>query len=434
MPRRRPLPELLVLGLICAGFAGSILTYAWLFPDNFAFLTEDEVVLGFSISVATFWLAVKLAASENWRSPWLQFVDEFRIATGVNLIMQALLNYLNLLTRSLFLLVVGSLLAATLLALARRLSPVSGKGRAGTLIVGFDGSAEELAPKMAAPLLGVVGGPSVGGAPSTDYADLKRTLETTHPEQVAVTPQAAARIDLPALLKERLHGARVRLTPELYEEMLERVYCRGREPADLVLSQSLSGNAQAMALQAIYTNLIGLFLLILLSPLMAATALAILAFSGPGPVMESAMYSGFRDIPFRRLRFRTQTTDGTGSRTRLGQIIRRLRLTNLPLLINIVRGEMALFGPLPVRREFVTRLTELMPFYSMRLAVKPGMVSWGALQPGRPRPGDAIMDLEYDLYYVKHGSPRLDFEMLLRVLVGGTRAKDSHAEFAAAAR
>src|SRR5579864_2738818 len=110
MPRRRPLPELLVLGLICAGFAGSILTYAWLFPDNFAFLTEDEVVLGFSISVATFWLAVKLAASENWRSPWLQFVDEFRIATGVNLIMQALLNYLNLLTRSLFLLVVGSLL------------------------------------------------------------------------------------------------------------------------------------------------------------------------------------------------------------------------------------------------------------------------------------------------------------------------------------
>jgi len=119
MFRRRALPELLVLLLISFGFAGSILAYRALYPDNFDFLTSDEVWLGFFTCVGAFWLGVKIGDEES-DSPWLRMLNDFRIGTGLNLIVQALLNYLDLLTRSLFLIVVGGAFAALLLGAARQ--------------------------------------------------------------------------------------------------------------------------------------------------------------------------------------------------------------------------------------------------------------------------------------------------------------------------
>jgi lipopolysaccharide/colanic/teichoic acid biosynthesis glycosyltransferase len=407
-----------------------------LFPDRYDFLTSDEVLLGFITCVCAFRLAIMVTESDV-KNPWLRLFDEFRIGTGINLITQALLNYLDILTRSMFLIVFGGVFAASLLAIARRFLP-SGDAtlQAGTVMVGFDRSSAEIVPLLSYPLVGSVGGGSYfPGTPAIDYAQFEATLARLQPKQIVVSADGAGRIDPSALLTLRLHGASVNSTCELYETLLGRVCCAGREPVDLLLSEAQSGNTQAMAFQAIYTNLIGLILLIAVSPVIAVTTVASALFSGPGPIIEMEERSGFRNIPFQRMRFRTRRTDGTRAYTRVGRVISRLHLADLPLLFNIVRGEMALFGPRPVRREFAARLTGIMPFYSMRFAVKPGIINWGAVQSSRYQVCScALTEIEYDLYYVKHGSPLLDFEILMRLIFGGKRSQDSHVAFAPAAR
>ena len=210
----------------------------------------------------------------------------------------------------------------------------------------------------------------------------------------------------------------VRTTPGLYESQLQRIYCRGSQPVDLLLSPSLSPESRTLAIQAIYTNLIGLVLLIGLSPVLLVVSLAIVLFAGAGPVFETVECSGFRNIPFLLLRFRTRRTGKKGGFTWIGSLISHLHLVNLPQLFNVVRGEMALFGPRPVRRAFAQHLTEIMPFYAMRLSVKPGLTGW-APSPAGSTFANELTQIEYDLYYVKHNSPQLDVEILMRTLFGG---------------
>ena len=432
MVRPQRLPELLILALICIGFGGAIFAYRILFPDLFDFLTSDELILGFLTCVGTFWIAVRLTDFDSYRSDWLPLANAFCIGTGINLIIQAWLNYLEILTRSMFLIVVGGVFASALLWVARQLAPSRGpEFQARTVMVGFDRASAELIRLLPYPLAAIVGdGPYPPGPKSVPYKELESALAALQPQQIVVTSGSAGRVDPATLLAQRLRGASVNSTSELYEDLLGRVCCAGRQPVDMLLSRSLSGNQQAMVFQAIYTNLIGLFLLVGVSPVLALAIAASLIF-GSGPVLESEECCGLHNIPFLRLRFCTRRPDGTYHLA--GKLIARLHLTDLPLLFNIIRGEMALFGPRPVRSEFAIRLTEILPFYSMRFAVKPGLVDWGTTQARRPHERTSVLnEIEFDLYYVKYGSPLLDFEILMRLLLPARRREDPDVEFASA--
>jgi lipopolysaccharide/colanic/teichoic acid biosynthesis glycosyltransferase len=160
-----------------------------------------------------------------------------------------------------------------------------------------------------------------------------------------------------------------------------------------------------------------LALLIVLAPLIAILSLAVFLFSDRGDILEAVECSGFQNIPFLLLRFRTRhATNGTP--TAIGELLWRFHLASLPQLFNVVRGEMALFGPRPVHTAFTQRLKEILPFYAMRLSVKPGLVSWAPADRT-----DELARLEYDLYYIKHGSPQLDLEILLSLLSRGARLR-----------
>ena len=233
-----------------------------------------------------------------------------------------------------------------------------------------------------------------------------------------------SRISPGLLLQYRQQGIVVDESPELYERLLRRVRSDRLQPTDLLLSPALQADSRAMALQAIYTNLIGLFFLLTLAPLIALIGIPVALFSGPGPVFETVPCLGFQKIPFLLLRFRTRRRDGSGAPSRVGRLISRLHLVNLPQLVNVVRGEMALFGPRPVRHEFAHRLTQLMPFYSHRFSVKPGILGWSQMHmPWGPEVHGEAEQIEYDLYYVKEGSPLLDCEIFLRTLLGGARPR-----------
>ncbi|HSR07193.1 MAG TPA: sugar transferase [Bryobacteraceae bacterium] len=422
-----PLLKLLDVVLIAAGFGAAILAYSFFYPDNYAYLTSDEVLLGFVTDVCTVWVGFQLLEATGD----VHFIDLLLVGTGLDLIAQALLNYFALLTRSLFLIVAGVLVSAMLLSLAKRwLRTASAGSPKGILMVGFDPLTQRLASSLGQPVLGMLGDASAcpAGIPHLgEEGELEDVMERKRPAYILVSDTSLARISPSILLAQRLRGVMVRTTPGLYESQLQRIYCRGSQPVDLLLSPALSPESRILAIQAIYTNLLGLVLLIVLSPVLFVVSLAVALFSGAGPVFETVECSGFRNIPFLLLRFRTRRSGKRGGSTWIGSLICRWHLVNLPQLFNVVRGEMALFGPRPVRREFAQRLTEIMPFYAMRLSVKPGLIGW-AQRPTGLLFANELTQIEYDLYYVKHNSPQLDVEILMRMFFGGTLASGESSE------
>ena len=108
--------------------------------------------------------------------------------------------------------------------------------------------------------------------------------------------------------------------------------------------------------------------------------------------------------------------------TRIGRVLRRTRLDELPQLWNVLKGEMSLVGPRPERPNFVEELAKVIPFYELRLAVKPGVTGWAQINYRYANSvKDAEEKLEYDLFYIKHMSVWLDvlilFETVKTVLV-----------------
>jgi lipopolysaccharide/colanic/teichoic acid biosynthesis glycosyltransferase len=191
---------------------------------------------------------------------------------------------------------------------------------------------------------------------------------------------------------------------------------------DVLLSSALRGDSRTMAIQSVYTNLIGLTLLLALSPFLIIVAVAVGLFSGPGPVFKNLECAGFQYIPFRLLRFRTTSLDGT--ETAVGRIISYFHLANLPQLLNVVRGDMALVGPRPVRSDFARYLTAAMPFHSHRFSVKPGILGWAQMHaPKSGQLADECCQIEYDLFYIKEGSLWMDAEIMLESLAPG-RARE----------
>jgi lipopolysaccharide/colanic/teichoic acid biosynthesis glycosyltransferase len=113
--------------------------------------------------------------------------------------------------------------------------------------------------------------------------------------------------------------------------------------------------------------------------------------------------------------------------TRVGQIIRKLRIDELPQLLNVLLGEMSLVGPRPERPFFVDQLNRDVPFYAARHSVKPGVTGWAQVRYHYGASvNDAVEKLQYDLYYVKNHTLFLDLVVLLetvRVVLTGEGAQ-----------
>ncbi|MEQ9463448.1 MAG: TIGR03013 family PEP-CTERM/XrtA system glycosyltransferase [Haliea sp.] len=163
-------------------------------------------------------------------------------------------------------------------------------------------------------------------------------------------------------------------------------------------------------------------------PLMLVTILAIKLEDGwRAPVIFRQKRVGLDGRTFNVLKFRSMTVDAESDGkarwatsndariTRVGHIIRKLRIDELPQVINVMVGDMSLVGPRPERPEFVRQLSTEIPFFDKRHCVKPGITGWAQLNyPYGASTRDALHKLEYDLYYVKNRSLFLDFLVLLQ--------------------
>jgi lipopolysaccharide/colanic/teichoic acid biosynthesis glycosyltransferase len=101
--------------------------------------------------------------------------------------------------------------------------------------------------------------------------------------------------------------------------------------------------------------------------------------------------------------------------TRVGRLLRKTRLDELPQVLNVLRGEMSIIGPRPERPEFIEELQQVIPFYRTRLMVKPGLTGWAQVQYNYGNSvEDALVKLQYDFYYLRYWSLWLDLYIIFR--------------------
>jgi exopolysaccharide biosynthesis polyprenyl glycosylphosphotransferase len=174
--------------------------------------------------------------------------------------------------------------------------------------------------------------------------------------------------------------------------------------------------------------------LLVSAPITLLTAVVI-KLDSPGAMFYRQERVGQNDEPVTIYKFRSmrESAEANGGPvwaaeddprvTRVGKIIRKLRIDEIPQMINVLKGEMSLVGPRPERPFFVQTLNKRIPYYSLRHSIKPGITGWAQIcYPYGDSEDDAIEKLQYDLYYMKNMSPLFDlqiiFESLKVVLLG----------------
>lgn len=322
----------------------------------------------------------------------------------------------------------------------RRRVIVVGAGRAGRALLG---AIREAAPREF-DVVGFVdddpalGGGDVDGVPVVaDRGGLVAAAARLGVSEVvmAVTRDAHGAL-LAALMDAQERGLRVTPMPVLYEAVT------GRVPVEHV------GDHWAVALPLSPPGAAGLYPLAqrTVDLAFAVAGFALLAvvlvvagpairLTSPGPVFYRQRRVGRNGRPFTLYKLRTMVDEAEPEgpvwaaeddprATGVGRWLRRTRLDELPQVINLVRGEMSVVGPRPERPAFVASLAERIPFYRARHAVRPGMTGWATIHQGYARSlDDALLKLQYDLYYIKHQSVALDLYILVRTVAAVVRGE-----------
>ncbi len=291
----------------------------------------------------------------------------------------------------------------------------------------LDGGAEAAAVVVATLELQDAEPTQAGGRPLEDRVDRERAtvlvLDRAAQDRPAVPSQAAA-----------LHarGTRVRTLSLFYEEWLGKLPVGELERVSMMfdigeLHRQRYGRVKRLV--DVVLGLAGCVALVLIVPLVAIGNLA----GNRGPLLYRQDRVGKNGRPFSILKFRTMRPgcDGpaewTGERdpriTPFGHLLRRTHLDELPQVVNIVRGELAVVGPRPEQPHYVEELSEKLPFYAMRHLVRPGLTGWAQVKYGYAGDErDALEKLQYEFFYLRRQSLSLDLRIVgrtVRSVVGG---------------
>jgi exopolysaccharide biosynthesis polyprenyl glycosylphosphotransferase len=380
---------------------------------------------------------------ENYRirSRILLF-QQFSLVLGVAFLMQALLNYgrWNVLLMPKSTMMYGSLITAVLVPTWRIVYNkvvMRALGSQRLLFLGCSQVVEQVIgqirerPELGLAVVGYLDNdpeaPSnISGAPHLGcISDLDTVVAEKRPDSIVVG-MTERRQNLPfeRLLDLRLFGTRIEEASSTYEAIFHRVWTRGLHPSQLIFSIELGPRPASLALQSAYSLLISIVAVTVTLPIMAVVAVLV-KLTSPGPIVLRQKRVGFNGVPFTLFKFRSMYQNAeakTGAIwaakddpriTPLGRWLRRLRLDELPQLLNVLRGEMSVVGPRPERPEFVAALQARMPYFRQRHCVKPGITGWAQINHKYgDNMEDALIKLEFDLYYIKHFSVALDTYIL----------------------
>ncbi|MDA8427754.1 MAG: TIGR03013 family PEP-CTERM/XrtA system glycosyltransferase [Geobacteraceae bacterium] len=226
----------------------------------------------------------------------------------------------------------------------------------------------------------------------------------------------------------KLDGIEVMDAPSFYEHVTGKLFLEGINPSWIIFSEGFKVSRVRKIIKRGMDVLCATFGIILTIPFLPFIVLAI-KLDSPGPVFYRQERVGEKESNFFLYKFRTMRADaesGTGavwaqkndSRvTRLGAFFRKSRIDELPQFFNILCGEMSMVGPRPERPEFVDKLKEIIPYYSERHFVKPGVTGWAQVRyPYGASVEDAKEKLRFDLYYIKNLSLTFDIMIILETI------------------
>jgi sugar transferase (PEP-CTERM system associated) len=289
----------------------------------------------------------------------------------------------------------------------------------GVAIVGFiDGDPARIGETLVNP--GIIG----------TFDDIPMLVKTLKVDRVVVSlSDARGKLPMEKLLEMRMGGVSFAHLPSVYEEYTGKIAVENLRPSWLIFSDGFTKVSGVGGLKRVSDLVGGGLLLVLALPLMALAALAI-ALTSRGPILYLQQRVGLNGRVFTIRKFRSMRVDAeaaTGAvwatpgrdprTTKVGSLLRRSRIDELPQLWNVLVGEMSLVGPRPERPEFVATLTEQIPFYGQRHVVRPGLTGWAQVRYAYGASvEDAMEKLQYDLFYVKNRSIALDLYIIFETL------------------
>jgi len=226
------------------------------------------------------------------------------------------------------------------------------------------------------------------------------------------------------LVSVRAMGVPIEDCHSFYERLTSKIAITDLPPEWIALSKGFRRDRLILATKRVIDVVVSFVGLILSAPLVILTAVAIKAESR-GPVFYRQERIGQNERHFTLFKFRSMSEDAEAEIgpvwaaeddprvTRVGAIIRKLRIDEIPQMINVLKGEMSFVGPRPERPYFVETLKQNIPYYDLRHSVQPGITGWAQIcYRYADSERDAIEKLQYDLYYIKHMSPVFDLQII----------------------
>jgi sugar transferase (PEP-CTERM system associated) len=265
--------------------------------------------------------------------------------------------------------------------------------------------------------------------PRSAIHDLGRFVENLGVSEVVLALQERRNaLPLKDLLRIKTKGVHVNDFSSFLERETGRVDLDTVNPSWLIFSDGFSsGRMVSSAFKRIFDVVASLVLLTLTFPIIALFALMV-KIDSSGPAFFRQQRVGLYGEPFTLVKLRSMRTDAEkdGAKwaeendprvTRVGRLIRKLRIDELPQTWSVLKGQMSFVGPRPEVPSFVESLEDVIPFYGERHMVKPGITGWAQINyPYGASVQDSRSKLEYDLYYAKNYTPFLDFVILLQTL------------------
>ncbi len=266
-------------------------------------------------------------------------------------------------------------------------------------------------------------GEAFHGRPVLGNLERLREIIETHAIDSIVVTLRDRRGQLPVheLLSLKLSEVRIYEGHEFYEKVMRKMMIdEFFKPSAIVFEKGFVLNPVHKSVKRIQGLLVSFVLLVIFSPLLLLIALLI-KIDSPGPVLYRQDRVGLKGRVFQLLKFRSMvqnaetqeqpvfTQENDPRVTRIGRMLRKLRLDEVPQFINIFKGDMDLVGPRPERPFFTEQLQERIPYYGLRHSIRPGLTGWAQIM--HPY-GDTLAHgeekLKYDLYYLKHYSWYMD--------------------------
>jgi sugar transferase (PEP-CTERM system associated) len=258
--------------------------------------------------------------------------------------------------------------------------------------------------------------------------DLRELCERLNVTEVVVAMDDRRRgFPIPELLECRLAGVDVTELLTFLERETGRVRIDVLNPSWIIFGQGFRRDPVRLFSSRALDLVASLAVLAVAAPFMLLTVAAIKLEDGwDAPALYSQRRVGLGGSVFKVLKFRSMRLDaelngaqwaqhGDPRVTRVGAVIRKLRIDELPQIFNVLRGHMAFVGPRPERPEFVAELAEKVPYYDQRHCVKPGITGWAQLcYPYGSSEKDALEKLQYDLYYIKNNNLLFDLVILVQ--------------------